>query len=137
MKYVGEPHDPRNAALADNDSSYVLRRQNTSLAYHTVSKIFINQVYFVWMPLDVDSNQTIHTFWCNNDLFQIEWKQHTKNAEHLFKNEKELPKYSTFRQCFAKTENKMKSFPKCVDWIEDKLFLAQFTYLRTIQKESV
>ena len=24
MKYVGEPHDPRNAALADNDSSYVL-----------------------------------------------------------------------------------------------------------------
>ena len=39
-KYVGEPHDPRNAALADNDSSYVLRRRNTSLAYHTVSKIF-------------------------------------------------------------------------------------------------
>ena len=39
-KYVGEPHDPRNAALADNDSSYVLRCRNTSLAYHTVSKNF-------------------------------------------------------------------------------------------------
>ena len=39
-KYVGEPHDPQNAAQADNDSSYVLRRRNTSLAYHTVSKNF-------------------------------------------------------------------------------------------------
>ena len=39
-KYVGEPHSPRNAALADNDSSYVLRRRNMSLAYHTVSKNF-------------------------------------------------------------------------------------------------
>ena len=39
-KYVGEPHDPRNAALANNDSSYILRRQNTSLAYHTISKNF-------------------------------------------------------------------------------------------------
>ena len=40
MKYVGEPHDPWNAALADNDSSYVLRRRNMSLAYQTVSKFF-------------------------------------------------------------------------------------------------
>ena len=39
-KYVGEPHDPQNAALADNDSSYVLRHRNTSLAYHTFSKNF-------------------------------------------------------------------------------------------------
>ena len=23
-KYVGEPHDPQNATLADNDSSYIL-----------------------------------------------------------------------------------------------------------------
>jgi len=40
MKYMGEPHDPQNVALTSNDSSYALRRRNTSLAYHTVSKIF-------------------------------------------------------------------------------------------------
>ena len=56
-KYVGEPHDPWNAALADNDNSNVLQRRNTSLAYHTVSKIFINKVYFIWMPLGLNSNQ--------------------------------------------------------------------------------
>ena len=39
-KYVGEPHSPQNAALEDNDNSYVLRRRNTSLAYHIVSKNF-------------------------------------------------------------------------------------------------
>ena len=53
-KYVGEPHNPRNAALEDNDNSYILRRRNTSLAYHTVSKFFINKVYFIWMSLGFD-----------------------------------------------------------------------------------
>ena len=56
-KYVGEPHNPLNTALANNDSSYVLRRRNTSLAYHTVYKNFINKVYFIWMPLGLNSNQ--------------------------------------------------------------------------------
>ena len=40
MKYVGEPHDPQNVVLTSNDNSYSLWRRNTSLAYHTVSKIF-------------------------------------------------------------------------------------------------
>ena len=41
-RYVEEPRESRNVMLTNNDSSYALRRLNTSLTYHSSYHINFN-----------------------------------------------------------------------------------------------